>query len=63
VGPRAGLDAVEKRKISCPLQKSALLIQFTACHYANRIILAPVLGTGVEIFYQKFPGNVSEMRV
>jgi hypothetical protein len=40
VGPRASLDTVEKRKISCPCQESNLAIQPIACHYTNWVIPA-----------------------
>jgi hypothetical protein len=35
VGPRAGLNAMEKRKMSCPCWEPNPCIQSVACHYTN----------------------------
>jgi hypothetical protein len=43
VRPRAGLDTMEKRKLSCPYQESnpdSTVVQPVDCRYTGRAILA-----------------------
>jgi hypothetical protein len=54
VGPRASLDVVVKRRISCSCWESnpnILAAQATACHYNNQTIIAPD-------YYQYIPYNM-----
>jgi hypothetical protein len=43
VGPRAGLDTVEKRNIPAPARNRTLAVQSVAHRYTDRSILAPYL--------------------